>query len=277
MTAITMIMLDDFALRAAATGALLALVTGPLGCFVIWRRMAYFGEALSHSALLGAAMGLLMGLSADPLVIGVCVISALVLPWLERARDLGSDTLIGIIAQASLSLGVVLIAYHQGARIDLFAYLFGDILSVSDAELPWLALGTLLVLIAFRLLWRPLLAVAVHEDVARVEGVRVELVRTGFMLLIALVVAVAARLVGVLLVTAMLIIPAAAARRFACTPAAMAVIAAVLGVLAAFLGVSASLRYDMPTGPGMVLAATVLFVLSRLWPLRDCGARGGRS
>jgi zinc transport system permease protein len=228
--------------------------------------MAYFGEALSHSALLGAALGLVLGISSDLMVIGVCIASALLLPLLERARELASDTLIGILAQAALSLGVVLIAFHQGLRIDLFAYLFGDILSVSDHELPILAGGAVLVLVALRLLWRPLLSVAVDQDVARVEGVKVEVVRLAFMLLIALVVAVAAKLVGVLLVTAMLIIPAASARCFARSPEMMAVLAAVFGILAVSAGVGVSFHFDAPTGPCIVLAATVIFIAGRLLP-----------
>jgi zinc transport system permease protein len=260
--------MNEFALRAAATGALLALVAGPLGCFVVWRRMAYFGEALAHSALLGAALGLLLGLKTDLAMLGVCVALAALLPLMERQRLLAQDTLIGILAQGALALGVVLIGYQQGPRVDLYAYLFGDILAVRSADLLWMAPGALLVLAVLTRLWRSLLSIAVDEDLAHVEGVNVQAVRMAFMLIIAVVVAAAAKLVGVLLVTAMLIIPAATARRFSRTPERMAQYAVGFGLAAVLGGVAASFQWDTPTGPSIVLAAVALFGLSHSMPMR---------
>jgi zinc transport system permease protein len=260
--------MDEFALRALAAGSMLAAVAGPLGCFVVWRRMAYFGDALSHSALLGAALGVLISIAPDAAIVIVCLGFAALLPMLERRSDLSRDTFIGIVAQAALALGVVLMSMNPAARVDLLAYLFGDILSVDNTGLLWMLAGAVAILIALRLLWRPLLAISVHEELARVEGVRVHMVRAVLMALIALTVAGAVKLMGVLLVSSMLIIPAAASRSLARGPEHMAFISIAFGLAAVWIGIAVSLGADIATGPAIVLAAAALFALSRLLPAR---------
>jgi len=260
---------DDFLLRALLGGIGVALVAGPLGSFVVWRRMAYFGDTLAHASLLGVGLGILLGLNEGLAVIGVCLSLALLLVALERQRRLASDTLLGILAHTSLSLGIVALAFLETVRVDLVGYLFGDILAVTPRDLYWIWGGGLLVLVTLAGLWRSLLAMTVHEELARVEGVPVLLVRLIFMLLIAVVVAVAMKVVGILLITSLLIIPAAAARRFAHTPEMMAGLASVLGCGAVALGLWASLHWDTPAGPSIVVAAAVLFVLGAVIPLRQ--------
>jgi zinc transport system permease protein len=261
--------MDDFLLRALLGGMGVALVAGPLGSFIVWRRMAYFGDTLAHASLLGVALGILLGLNEGLAVIGVCLSLALLLVALERQRRLASDTLLGILAHTSLSLGIVALAFLETVRVDLVGYLFGDILAVTAQDLYWIWGGGLLVLVTLAGLWRALLAMTVHEELARVEGVPVLLVRLIFMLLIAVVVAVAMKVVGILLITSLLIIPAAAARRFARTPEIMAGLASTLGCGAVALGLWASLRWDTPAGPSIVVAAAVLFVLGAAIPTRQ--------
>ena len=211
--------MPDFLVRALLGGIGVALAAGPLGAFVVWRRMAYFGDTLAHSALLGVALGLLLGINPNVTVIVVCAVLAVVLVVLQRRqRFLASDTLLGILAHASLGLGLVTLAFLQTLRLDLLSLLFGDILAVTATDLAWIYGGGVAVLALLALLWRPLLSATVHEDLARVEGVPVTAVRLAYMLLIAVVIAVALKIVGVLLVTSLLIIPAATARRFATTP-----------------------------------------------------------
>ncbi|EHQ51556.1 ABC transporter [Ectothiorhodospira sp. PHS-1] len=253
--------MDDFIVRALLGGMAVALVAGPLGSFVVWRRMAYFGDTLAHSALLGVALGFLIGLNVNLTVVILCVTLALVLMLLQRQRRLATDTLLGILAHSSLSLGLVAVAFLEGVRIDLMAYLFGDILAVSHEDLIWIFLGGVLALGMLAALWRPLLAITVHEDLARVEGVRVTLVSMGFMLLMALVIAVAMKVVGILLITSLMIIPAAAARRLSSTPEQMALFAALIGCLAVAGGLWGSLTWDTPAGPSIVVAAALLFAV----------------
>ncbi|MBP2229902.1 zinc transport system permease protein [Azospirillum agricola] len=261
--------MDDFVLRALAAGCGIAALAGPLGSFVVWRRMAYFGDTLSHSALLGVTLGFLLGVNPMIGVMAVCVALALALVALQRRRTLAADTLLGILSHGSLSLGLVALAFLETLRIDLMAYLFGDILSVTMTDLGWIYGGGVVALAGLALLWRRLLAVTVDEDLARVEGMPVDALRLAFMLLIALVIAVAMKVVGILLITSLLIIPAAAARRFARNPESMALLASVLGVVAVVGGLMASLNWDLPGGPSVVVAAAALFLIGSVVPMRE--------
>jgi zinc transport system permease protein len=253
-------MLEPFLLRAAAAGLVIAAIAGPLGSVLVWRRMAYFGDALSHTALLGVAMGLALGASPTPAIIALCLFVALLLSVLERRGLLSSDTLLGLAAHGALSFGMIAISLLPAANIDLYAYLFGDILTVSGMQLIWMTAAAVIGLLLLAYYWNALVAITVHEDLAAVEGVPVTWVRTLYLLLIALTIALAMRVVGVLLVTALMIIPAAAARAWARSPESMAVGAAVMGMAAVLLGLGFSVGADTPTGPSIVAAACVLCV-----------------
>ena len=258
--------MDDFVVRALVGGFGVAAVAGPLGAFVVWRRMAYFGDTLAHAALLGVALGFLLGIDLNVAVVAVGVFVALLLAVLQRSRHLGSDTLLGILSHGALALGLVAVAFVENARLDLMSYLFGDILAVTGADIAWVLGGGVGVLAVLGFLWRPLLAITVHEELARVEGVPVVAVRLAYMILLAVVVALAMKVVGILLVTSLLIIPAAAARRVAPTPEAMAVLAAVAGCMAVAGGLWGSFVYDTPSGPSVVVAALGLFAASVVLP-----------
>ena len=258
--------MPDFLLNALLAGLALALVAGPLGSFVVWRRMAYFGDTLSHAALLGVALGFLLDLSPTLAVTAGCLLLAVLLVTLQQRQPLASDTLLGILAPTTLSLGLVVLSFMDEVRIDLMAYLFGDLLAVSQTDLLWIVAGSALVLGLICWLWRPLLAITVHEELARVEGLPVTAIRLALMLLIAIVIAVAMKVVGILLITSLLIIPAAAARRFARSPEGMAILASAFGCAAIGLGLWASLRWDTPAGPSVVVAATILFALGSAAP-----------
>ncbi|MFO1372223.1 MAG: zinc ABC transporter permease subunit ZnuB [Candidatus Competibacteraceae bacterium] len=258
--------MDDFLPRALLGGFGVALVAGPLGTFIVWRRMAYFGDTLAHSGLLGVVLGTVLHINPELGVVATCLLVALALVLLQRQQRLATDTLLGILAHTTLSLGLVMLAFLETVRVDLIAYLFGDILAINNTDLYWIWGGDLLALGVLAGLWRPLLAATVHEELAQVEGVPVFPVRLAFMLLIAIVIAVAMKVVGILLITSLLIIPAAAARRFARSPEGMAVIASGFGCAAVSVGLWASLRWDTPAGPSVVVAATILFTLGAAIP-----------
>ncbi|WP_420847933.1 zinc ABC transporter permease subunit ZnuB [Nitratireductor luteus] len=255
-------MLDDFFTRAIVAGVGLAVVAGPLGCFVVWRRMAYFGDTMAHSALLGVALGFLFEIN---LTVGVFIVAAaasIVLLMLQRRDGLSTDALLGILSHSTLALGLVMVAFMSWIRIDLMSFLFGDILAVSKLDIAIIYAGGALVLALLVYLWRPLLAATVNVDIAEAEGLKPERARFVFMLLMAAVIAIAMKVVGILLITSLLIIPAATARRFSATPEAMAVFASLAGMLAVVGGLSTSLRFDTPSGPSIVVAAFILFLLS---------------
>jgi zinc transport system permease protein len=267
-------MIEDFLLRAAIGGIGLALVAGPVGCFVVWRRMAYFGDSLAHSALLGIALGFLLGIDPTIGVAATAIVAALLMAGLQVRQRLASDTLLGILSHGGLAFGLISIGLTQGLRTDLFAYLFGDVLAIDARDLAWIWIGGGAALVGLALIWRPLLALTVHEELARAEGKRVALAKLAYLLLIALVVAVAMKIVGVLLVTALLIIPAAAARGLARSPEGMAALAALMGVLAVLLGLAASWWLDTPSGPSIVAAATLLFFATAIGGTRLALGRG---
>lgn len=258
--------MDDFLLRALVAGFGVAMVAAPLGVFVVWRRMAYFGDTLAHSALLGVALGFILGISLNLMVIAIAICMSLLLLALQNSKQLAVDTLLGILAHSALSFGLVVISFQESMRIDLMGYLFGDILAVTTTDLLWVWGGGLLAIGTLVLIWQPLLAMTVHEELAQVEGVPVGRTRLIFMLLIALVISVSMKIVGVLLITSMMIIPAAAARRFSRTPEQMALIAAAMGGIAVIGGLAGSWQWDTPAGPSVVVAAAMLFTVSQFFP-----------
>jgi len=258
--------MDDFVWRALLGGIGITLVAGPLGCFIVWRRMAYFGDTLAHSALLGVALGFLFSLNINLSIIIVCLIIALSLFLLQEQKRLATDTLLGILAHSALALGLVTITFLPGIRTDLLSYLFGEILAITIEDLYRIYIGNSIVFALLFTIWHPLLSMTVHEELARIEGIAIARTRLIFMLIIALVIAIAMKIVGVLLITSLLIIPASTARYFAKTPEQMAWIASLIGSIAVIIGVISSLWWDLPTSPAIVIAATCLFILTLLLP-----------
>lgn len=254
-------MFDDFLMRAALAGVGLALATGPLGAFVVWRRMAYFGDATSHAAILGVALALTLSL---PIGIGTMLVAlamALTVSTLS-AKGWAVDTTLGVLAHSALAFGLVAISFLPGARADLSSLLFGDILAVSKTDLGfvWAGAGAILALLLWR--WQPLLTATLSEDLAQASGLNPDRERLVLTIALAIVVAVALKIVGALLISAMLIIPAAAARSLSRSPETMAVIAVLIGAVSVLAGLQLSLLFDTPAGPSIIAIAALIFSLS---------------
>ncbi|MBH62021.1 MAG: hypothetical protein CL569_06145 [Alphaproteobacteria bacterium] len=263
--------MDDFFIRAVIAGLGVALVSAPVGCFIVWRRMAFFGATLAHAALLGVAVGFLLSIDLVLAVIVVCVLVGLTLFAMQRQRTLADDTLLGILAHAALAAGLIAVAFMETVRIDLVGYLFGDILAVTPWDVLWVWGGGISVFASLAVIWRPLLSITVHEDLARVDGVPVARIRFLFVLLLSIVIAVAMKIVGILLIVSLLIIPPATARRFSTTPEQMAGLGALIGSISVAAGLAASLQWDTPAGPSIVAVATLLFFGSLATPRRQTG------
>ena len=257
-------MLDDFFTRALSAGTGVALVAGPLGCFIVWRRLAYFGDTLSHAALLGVALAFLFEINITLAVFGVSICVSLALLLLQKRATLSSDALLGLLAHSALAIGLVALAFMTWVRVDLMGFLFGDILAVTPTDIAIVWAGGAIVLLILILIWRSLFAATVNIELAQAEGMNPERANIIFMLLMAAVIAISMKIVGVLLITALLIIPAAAARRFSSAPEQMAIFAALIGVGGVFGGLFGSLEWDTPAGPSIVVAALGLFVISVL-------------
>lgn len=255
--------MDDFLLRSIIAGVAVALITGPLGVFILWRRMAYFGDTLSHSAILGVALGFLLSININIGILLSTLVVAILLFISQRQKHLGSDTLLGVLSHSTLSLGLILMSFVEGRRIDINAWLFGDILSVGWNDLWLIIAGVVFVLLLLVIIWKPLLSLTVHEELALVEGVNNGLISAIYTLLIAILVAVAMKIIGALLITSLLIIPAASVRKFSKTPEQMAILAMISGVAAVFLGLGTSFLWDTPAGPSIVVAASSLFVIGQ--------------
>lgn len=254
----------DILFPAWLAGMLLSLISAPLGAFVIWRKMSYFGDTLAHASLLGVALGFFLQINPYWTIIGVVIIVALILVLLENHTTFSMDTLLGIIAHTALSLGVIAVALMHNIRVDLMAYLFGDLLSIDYNDLYWIGAGVIIILTTLCLYWRELLSITVNDELAQIEGVNVAKVRLILMLITALTIALSMKFVGALIITSLLIIPAATARRLAKTPLSMVLIAVLMSFIAVSSGLLLSAFYDTPAGPSIVISAALIFVLSLL-------------
>ncbi len=255
-------MTDIWWIMPLLAGVLLAMISGPLGSFVVWRRMAFFGDTLAHGALLGITFGVLTDINLTlALVLGSLVLALLLLPLEKRSR-LSSDTLLGIVSHSTLAIGLVTLSLAQGIRVDLMGYLFGDLLAVGSADVLWILLAVIVVAGLMIWQWRGLLAATVSSELAAIEGYAVGRLNLLLILMLAVIVALAMKVVGILLVSALLIIPPAAARSLSRSPLQMALLASGCGISAVLLGLWASFHWDTPAGPSVVVAATLLFVLS---------------
>ena len=257
-------MLDDFFSRALIAGVGVALVAGPLGCYIVWRRLAYFGDTLSHAALLGVALALLFQVNITLSVFLVSVFVSLALVLLQRRITLSADALLGLLAHSALAVGMVALSFMSWVRVDLMGFLFGDILAVTRFDIAVIWGGGIFVLLILVIFWQSLFAATVNLELAQAEGMKPEQSNIIFMMLMAAVIAISMKIVGVLLITSMLIFPAAIARRFASGPEQMALIAAFVGIIAVFGGLYGSLQWDTPAGPSIVFAASAFFILTIL-------------
>ena len=260
-------MFDDFIVRAFAAGIGLAFITGPLGCFIVWRRLSYFGDTIAHSALLGVVIAYALDFN---LIIAVFVVSCLLsmsLLFLQRRTNLPDDALLGLLAHSVLAIGLVLLGILSFIRIDLMGLLFGDILSVNVNDLLFVWIGGSIVLIVLILIWRPLFAGTVNLELAKAEGLNPDLANAIFNLLIASVIAISIKIVGILLITGLLIIPASASRNLSSTPIQMAIISSIIGVASVVLGIQTSMIWNTPTGPTILTITVGVFILTLL-PLK---------
>jgi zinc transport system permease protein len=267
-TTLTVTIMIEFLLPSIFAGLGIALIAGPLGSFVVWRKMAYFGDTLAHASLMGIALGFLLDVNLYLALVVCCLALAFLLVTLQKQQQVATDTLLGILAHSSLSLGLVAVSFLDDVRIDLMSYLFGDLLAVTPVDLIYIYSGVVAVSMVLAIFWRSLLATTVSEDLAAVDGHNVDLMRLLLMLMVGLVIAIGMKFVGALIMTSLLIIPAATARRFARSPEQMALVASVIGSVAVLLGLSLSWHFDTPAGPSVVISATAMFMLSQLTKAR---------
>ena len=257
-------MLDDFLVRAIIAGIGIALVTGPLGCFVVWRRLSFFGDTLAHSALLGVLLSISLNINVSLTIFVVSSLVALILLRLEKSTNLAGDSLLGLISHSSLAIGLVILGFLSFIRFDVLGVLFGDILSVNTNDLLFIWIGGGLILAVLYYIWRPLFASTVNYELAEAEGMNPERVNAIFTILLAALIAISIKMIGVLLITGLLIIPTAMARNLSNNPKQMVVLSIIGGLLSVFIGLYASFEINTASGPSIVVVALILFILSLL-------------
>ena len=255
-------MFDDFFIRAIFAGIGIAFVTGPLGCFVVWRRLSYFGDTLAHSALLGVTIAYSLDFNIAVSIFFISSAIALILIQLQRKTNLPSDALLGLLAHSSLAVGLVVIGFLTFIRFDIMGLLFGDILAVNKKDLFIIWFGGALILIVLKLIWKPLFASTVNYELAEAEGLNPDRAKAIFTILLAALIAISIKLVGVFLITGMLIIPTAMARNLSDNPKKMVVFSIIGGLLSVFIGLFSSLEFNTPSGPSIIAAALILFIIS---------------
>ena len=255
-------MFDDFFIRALIAGIGIALVTGPLGCFIIWRRLAFFGDTLAHSALLGVTLAFTFDVSIALSVFIISSIIALILLKLQKNTKLPGDALLGLLAHSSLAVGLVVIGFLSFIRFDIMGFLFGDILAVSTIDLITIWIGGAIILLILKIIWKPLFASTVNYDLAQAEGMSPEKANAIFTVLLAAIIAISIKMVGLLLITGMFIMPAAMARNLSNNPKQMVVLSIIGGLLSVIIGLFSSLELNTASGPSIITASLFLFILS---------------
>jgi zinc transport system permease protein len=253
--------LEPFFVRALVASLGLAAVAAPLGCFVVWQRMAYFGETVAQAGLIGVALGLALQMDVTWGVLIVALAVAGLLLWFGRQKLVPLDSILGLLHHAALAAGVIATSMIKGAPVDLTGFLFGDVFAVTGTDVAIIFIGGAGVLAVVAWLWQPLLRLAVHEELAAAEGVDRETVRTVFIVLLA----VAMKIVGILLVMAFLVVPAVAARPLARTPERMVALTALIAAGSVVAGLWLSATVDSPGGPSIVIVMSILAGISVSW------------
>jgi len=244
-------------------GILLTLATGPLGSFIVWRRMSAFGDTLSHASLLGLAGGAVFNINSFYMILFLLLVLSSLIVFLEHVSCLSLDTIMGITAHSALSLGMIILSIiSEKKRISISNYFFGDLLKVTSADLTIIVLIVIFILFILIWYWREILCLTINSELAKVDGINVTKISLIFILITTLVIAMSIKFIGSLVITALLIIPSATARRFADSPENMAILATCIGMLGVTSGIVVSILFDFPTSPSIVLFLSFFFLLS---------------
>jgi len=261
--------MDDFIYRALIASIGVSIIAGSLGCFVIWKRLSYFSDSISHSALLGVALGLATGVGINFGLVIVGGLFATLIVFLQQKDFWSSDAVLGIFSHISLSLGIVVLGFIGDQNTDYFSYLFGDILSITPEDIYWIFSVMAVVIFVLFINWKKLLLLTLNEELAKAEGVNKIFYELLFMFLIALAVSVSVQIVGVLLITSLLIIPPAIARVFSNSPISMIFSSMIISIISVLLGLYSSIAFDLATGPAIVITLGFFFLIAQFLPSRS--------
>ncbi|MBD1214334.1 MAG: metal ABC transporter permease [Dolichospermum circinale Clear-D4] len=254
-----------FMQRAIIGAVLMGILGGLLGSFVTLRQLSFFSHAVGHAALVGVALGVLLNTNPTWMLLPFTLIFGVVVLYLIDKTDLASDSVLSIVLSGSLAIGVILTSFIRGYRGNLMGVLFGDILAIDNTDL----ILTLLVLVSSSIFLLSTLQqqilLTLNPDVAQVQGVPVQIYRYGFVILLSLAVAVAIKAVGVLLVNAFLVIPAATAKLMSYHFSRFLILSVVVGSSSSIAGMMVSGLFNLASGPSIVFVQFLLFVVVFTW------------
>ncbi len=254
--------LDDFLVRSVIAGLIMVAIAAPMGCLMVWQRLAFLSDTLGHAAVMGVGLGLLLEVTP---VFGVLAVALLIVFSLNRVDSFNSalsETTLAIISHTGLAGGIILVGLLPAQSVNLEAILFGDLLATTSADLVRLLITTLVLLLLLLHHWRSFVAVSVSREIAQAEGIEVRKVQFLMYIMIALLVAVMMKVMGVLLIAAMLVIPTTSARLFSRSPEQMVAVSALYGLGALAGGIGSSFQFDWQTGPAIVVCATLLMLVT---------------
>ena len=254
--------LDDFLVRSVIAGLIMVTIAAPMGCLMVWQRLAFLSDTLGHAAVMGVGLGLLLEVTP---IFGVLAVALLIVFALNRVNSFNtalSETTLAIISNPGLAGGIILVGLLPAQSVNLEAILFGDLLATTTGDLIRLLVSTVLLLLVLQHYWQSFVAVSVSREIAQAEGIEVRKVQFLMYIMIALLVAVMMKVMGVLLIAAMLVIPTTSARLFSRSPEQMVAVSALYGLGALAGGISSSFQFDWQTGPAIVVSATILLLLT---------------
>ena len=254
--------LDEYLWRSIAAGLIMVSIAAPMGCLMVWQRLAFLSDTLGHAAVLGVGVGLMLQLVP---IVGVLAVALLIVFSLSRVSNFNtalSETTLAIISHTGLAGGIILVGLLPARSVNLEAILFGDLLATSRTDLLELLATTLVLAVLLVRHWREFVALSVSREIAQAEGIAVRRVQFLMYAMIALLVAVMMKVMGVLLIAAMLVIPTSSARLFSSSPEQMVAISALYGLGALGGGIASSYHFDWQTGPAIVVSATALLLVS---------------
>ncbi|KDB19613.1 metal ABC transporter permease [Wolbachia endosymbiont of Glossina morsitans morsitans] len=252
---------QDFFINSLVAVVVISLVTGALGSFMIWQRLSYLGDSLSHSSLLGVALALIFEISPSLSIMLIAITFAILLS-LNFNRLYSADTILNIVTNVVLSSSLILMSFLPSGNNSIISSLFGDILTLDQSDIVLIFLTSAVVTLILIFRWRYWLMISINQDLAVVEKINVNFVRLEFLITLAIFIAIAAKLIGILLVAAFLLIPAASARLISKTPMEMIIVATVFSVISGISGLMLSASFDLLTGPAIILVAAVYLIIA---------------
>jgi zinc transport system permease protein len=253
-----------FIQRALIASVMVGILCPFIGNFVVLRKMSFFSDAIAHAAFAGIAAGLLLGIDMSISSVAVAVLIALIIAFLSEKTALSHDTVIGIAFSGAIAAGLLIIGMMKGYRADLFTFLFGDILAITGADLFLIFIVGVLTILILLIFFKPFLQITFNRDLARVEGINVRLFEYMLFIIIAVVVTISLKIIGIILVTSLLIVPAAAAKNIASSMKRLFMISCLFGVVSGIVGLVGSVYLDTASGPTIVMVSIVIFFLTML-------------